>query len=305
MGDDGMVRPKVWLAATEGKSLTLIATAPLPGQTPLAVAAREVLEHHYRPTTRYNQSRTAFAQLIEMHPSVTLEDLSTSHLRQWASSMREGGLTPATINAKLSVVGVLWKFYQMELRKVPYVPRSRALKWWLSPAMQVLALAWCAENNCGALADFILWSVNSGMRVQETLRCERQHFIDLTGQAAITVPGTKTNGAQATIPLSSSAASVALRRLGPKGAPTDRLFDVPYSELQKAWKRCAHHLGLGDNKTATLKALRRSFARHATDNGMPAFVLQKILRHASIQSTMDYLRLVGGIDDALMRRWMW
>jgi hypothetical protein len=53
-------------------------------------------------------------------------------------------------------------------------------------------------------------------------------------------------------------------------------------------------LGVSNVATATLKSLRRSFARRATLKGMPTDVLRQYLRHSDIKTTQGYLNLIGG-----------
>jgi len=60
----------------------------------------------------------------------------------------------------------------------------------------------------------------------------------------------------------------------------------------------------GDNPIATLKALRRTAARHLTVNGMPTETVRKYLRHSNIQTTLGYLDLVGGYTTKEQHRWL-
>lgn len=272
--------------------------------TPLVQATAIVLEQHYRHTTRYRQSRTAYKQLCALFPDATLEDLSIAMLRQWVVVMRARGNVPSTINCKLSTVGKLFKHFDVYGRKVPYVAKAKDLKWWLTPEMEGAAITWLRENNCHDLAVYVRWTVLTGLRVHETLRVQRHHFTGLTTDTpALTVPGTKSGAAQATIPLFPEAAAIAARLLGTNGTATDHLFVIPYVDLALQWRACRKAIGLQGTHGATLKALRRSFARLATERGLPTELLRLYLRHSNIETTVGYLRLVGGYATEQMRQW--
>lgn len=308
-----------WLAAPENPR----SASPPSTLTPLLGATRRVLAEHYgNGHTRFAHARTAFAELCEVHPDGHVETLTTTLLRTWVERMQGRGNRTATINSKLTVVGVLFEHLQIDGCKVPFVREPRPLKWWMTPELEASALGWCTDHSRHDLADYIRWAVLTGLRVEETLRAQRQHFTGLgTERPSLTVPGTKTTDAQATIPLFLEAAALAARRLGASGITTQQLFPAPphvyvldrrktsptqraYLALQSDWQDCRHALGLDGTHGATLKALRRSMARLATERGMPTSVLQKYLRHGDIKTTEGYLKLVGGYDTELMRQWV-
>ena len=110
----------------------------------------------------------------------------------------------------------------------------------------------------------------------------------------LNVDGTKTVGAQATIVLSEEAVSIRRETGWPALAPNTPIFDIAYKELRLEWQKVRAFLGFMDTPTATLKALRRSYARRATLRGMPTDVLRQYMRHADINTTQGYLNLVGG-----------
>lgn len=120
----------------------------------------------------------------------------------------------------------------------------------------------------------------------------------------VNVPGTKTEYAEATLPLSEEATGV-LQKLEPsKHAPSEFIFPMAYLELRAEWQKCRRYLELEGVPTATLKALRRSFARRAHLKGMPIDVLRQYLRHNLLTTTQGYLHLVGGYNQDEMARYL-
>jgi len=169
------------------------------------------------------------------------------------------------------------------------------------------------------MADYVEWVCFTGMRVEEVLRMTwddvrldiRNEPDPKTGKASLvsysemTVPGTKTFDAQASLAISLRPALLLWKRrmmVVSKGAGAERVFPINYDRLSVDWARPRAWLGATDNKLATLKALRRSAARNLTVNGMPTAVLKDYLRHSNITTTMGYLRLTGGYSTSEQRR---
>jgi integrase len=207
------------------------------------------------------------------------------------------GCAPGTAAFRLSCLSAIGVKIPDDFHfKVPKLP-----KWFLRPEDE--ARVPLVPGLAPVALHFIQWTVATGLRVEETLRVQANYVssaiirVDGTPRELyiLNVPGTKTAGAQATIVLSDEAVEV-LRRAGwPALRPTALVFDMPYKELRLEWLKVREFLGVSDVPTATLKALRRSYARRATLKGMPMDVLRQYLRHADIKTTEGYLKLVGGV----------
>jgi integrase len=81
-------------------------------------------------------------------------------------------------------------------------------------------------------------------------------------------------------------------------------FPIKYDHLHESWDKARAFLGEQDNPMATIKALRRTAARHLTTSGMPTEMVGDYLRHSDIKTTMGYLHLVGGYSITEQRRWL-
>jgi len=221
---------------------------------------------------------------------------------------RKGLVAAATVHANLAVIPVLYaeakrQGYTGRAPVMPstYVPRKP--KWWLNPDQAARVAGWFLENQTSLLADYVGWAVATGLRVEETLRLAARDFDGLYSDApSVHVPGTKTAGAEARVPISQPAAEIARRRLS--GLPNDTpLFGIAYMDLWRNWRGMRREVGLPEG--ATLKGLRRSFARALTVKGAPLPVVQQLLRHSSMSTTMEYLRLTGGqFTSEEVRKWL-
>lgn len=233
-------------------------------------------------------------------------------------------VSPATVYARVSTVSVLYQEakrhgYQGPVPVMPYPRVPRKLKWWLNPTQQQEAIQWLHQriNTASTLTrsspsfatwqdlrDYILWTTETGLRVEETLRLERSHFsTDTQGMPQVTIPGTKTAEAQATLPLSQEAWDLAMRRFyaTTTGSAT-QLFPMTYLTLYRKWSAMTLALGWKD---ASLKALRRSYARARASKGCPLPQLAQLMRHRDINTTLEYLRLTGGqFGTQELRQWL-
>lgn len=236
-----------------------------------------------------------FGPLLET-PVIAIRDLD---IRTATGKWYEQGLSPATINKRLNCLSKMGVSVE-GLR----VKNPKSLKWHLPESIKPELLAWLREmdgSQWKILADFIEWTTLTGLRIEESLRLNW----DAVRNTEVRVPGTKTAASQATLPLGETAVRL-LKGMANRGAPGDiKVFKTDYDELQTCWEYVRTKWGWKDDPTATLKALRRSAARYLhVDCGMPLHMVQQYLRHESMDTTLEYLRLTGGYGTEEMRRYL-
>ncbi|MBK3400406.1 tyrosine-type recombinase/integrase [Methylobacterium ajmalii] len=240
---------------------------------------------------------------------VMVAQVSDLDIRRATSEWYVHGLSPATINKRLNCLSAMGVCVEGCRAREP-----KMLKWWLKPEdeerLRRFLLAKKTEGGVlhsryGDIWRFIQWTTRTGLRVEETLRLRRSDFSEDGGKWSVTVPGLKTAGAQATLPLSDEAAELVAQRFPPGAAPDAPFIFAGYDALNGLWQECREFLKVQDNPTATLKALRRSAARHLhVTKGMPLDMVRQYLRHEDIETTMGYLRLTGGYGTEEMRKWL-
>lgn len=293
----------------------LIADAvPLTAEGTIKEAAKLALKTHWDGTP-YGGKVDSYLNyvvtfLTQERKKRNLDDIVTADIDKLIEKCRTDKNGSSTINAKLSALSVV--FDVASERKPPLcshkitikrVPASRAKKWWLNIENMQKALEYCRkEPGLTIIGDYIEFVCNSGVRVEEALRAKRGDFENLNKaeHTKMLVDGTKTEGARKWIALNETAAAIARRRL----RNCDVLFPVSYGQLADQWNDVRNHLGFADTPTATLKALRRTFAKITELKGMPTSLLQRILRHESITTTQGYLDLVGTNDEDAARRYL-
>lgn len=290
---DGYDQPLIREEKRKAKSGTLRQSAEL------------ALRFHWADTSYGETVKAIIWPVIdwfEDHRCPDLDKITSHHLDKFIESRKERGNSNGTINKYLSILSVLNRI-GLERRpalctnKLPikYLKVALQEKWWLRPEELDDLTKWLDSRADHMFADYIRLVCFQGLRAEEVLRLVPRDIIGLdTATPKIQVPGKKTKGSQATIPLFDLAVPTVkscLERCKKLG--WQALFPITLRQAQTKWNECRVYLGAEDTKTATLKALRRTFASYATSRGMPTSTLQKVLRHETIQTTEGYLRLVG------------
>jgi integrase len=279
-----------------------------PTQWALGYATDLALTSHWHGLRKYGNCKSWCEDLCRTFPDKTLFDLSTENLATYLRMLRAGGLSEATLYARMSAVRVVYTVaaengYTGPWPSIPNPHVPKPLKWWLTPDMEEDLMERLVEWDMLDLRDFVLWTIETGLRIEESLRVHRGSFYGLDGaEPVLIVPGTKNALAQSAMPITEAAARIAKRRLA---SGSGMLFTISYDMLHDQWTTVRKRMGWWVQTTSTLKALRRSFARRMSAKGMPTHILQQAMRHGSMDTTEDYLRLVGGgytLEE--MRKWM-
>jgi integrase len=251
----------------------------------------------------------AFIDHMALQGKHSLEEVTGEDLRAYMVECDMQELAPATVYARMSVVSVLYDEavkdgYRGEVPTTPYPHVPRKAKWWLNPDAQREVIRWCKTHKYRDLGDMIRWTVLTGLRIEESLRVTKGSFLGLaSSEPSLLIAGTKTKGAEATLPLALEAARLAHTRFPARATSVALLFNVTYLDIWSQWQTARSALGWPSN--ATLKALRRSYARDRAAKGCPLPVLQQMMRHGTPQTTMEYLRLTGGgFTTEEQRRWV-
>lgn len=263
-----------------------------------------------------SQLRRALDTLIGLlgpHTNVSSPaEVTERHVSECVAVWQAESLSNATINKRLCVLSAMGINAQGNWQR-----DKSPLKWWLHPDKGEKLLTYLRSDpapfrNAVLTADYVEWAMMVGMRVEESLRLTwgdvhlsfEQDAEAVISHTEVTVPGTKTSGAQASIAIALRPALVLQRRYEARAPREQRVFAIHYDQLHDCWAHCRKFLGVTDNPLATLRALRRTSARHLTTKGMPLDIVRQYLRHRDIKTTLGYLRLVGGYTTEEQRKWL-
>lgn len=279
-------------------------------------AAKLTVETHWAGTP-YEKQVTPVVWLIvefmEKRGRLHLDDITSEDIDAYVRHCFEvRGSSANTVNHHLSALSEVQKLAlgrKPPLQAVPFpikrVKVKRIEKWWLRPEDQRRAAEWLRGQAEYVFADYLETLAFQGLRVAEGLRLAERHITGLGGDTPrMKVPGTKTERSESTIPVFPQSRVILERSIErARQAGWSVLFPMTWRQANGLWQQVRAFLGVDDIRTATLQAVRRSFAHYANENGMPTKTLQKVLRHETIVTTDKYLQLVGGADAEEARKY--
>lgn len=258
---------------------------------------------HKRPRTREK-----FDTVFDLFESVTapsfLSDVTTELVSRFAASMRAHEYEAVTIRNYLTAIQTAMR-WAAEQRLIPSVPKFPHIKVSITkppivPAESVERLFARAKTPSMRALFGLAWF--AGLRISEAmeLRWERSDlhpYLDLDANRIIFPPASQKNGQDQWVPLHREL-RVMLANLDRVG---DKVLDLPGRDgdrsrgaLSSVVCRMARQAGV----KLSMHRLRKGFgSRLAKARGKAgAAILHRMMRHSSMQVTMDYY---AHVDDAL------
>lgn len=250
--------------------------------------AQQQRERTYALTAR----RVAHRLLPWLGPDRAVASFTKDDLHAFAARLKADGLTPGTQRKVLSDVTSLFRFIEdhdgVERAPIPHGFRPRRDPHTLanvSPDYLTdaeIAVVTALEEPYGFICRFDL---ASGLRWEEMVRALTAHL----DRGALRVEDTKT-GQRRVVPLPPALLAELATRVG-------RL--CPFTEKASASFNASVKRRSGIARFH-VRQLRHTYARLQVRAGVKPWVLQRLLGHASIKTTMLYV----GADEALVREEM-
>ncbi len=209
-------------------------------------------------------------------PSLPLDDFDANAADDLVAALTATGITPGTINRYLSCVSAFLRFcYKRKFRTVP-LPE---LEWrdedegrirWLSYEEEARLM----ELLPSPVSTVVYVAIRTGMRASELLNLKP----DQVQPRWVHLWKTK-NGSPRSVPISDDIYEVL--------APLVRVMPT-YPQLRWSWEKAKDAMGLRHDKTFVFHACRHTFATRAVQAGVNIRVLQKLMGHKTIQTTLRY-----------------
>lgn len=217
-------------------------------------------------------------QFIEVVGNLALEDVKTTTIDDFIDSLR-GEVSDATINRKLANVHLMLKYgYEREwIARVPkfeWKEETEGRTRWLTPAEEIQIFTFLNNWEEQEIADFIAILIDTGLRRGELMALESK---DVDGDW-IRLWKNKTKVARS-VPLSARAKEIIETRGVPK---------VSVLRLTAVWARLKKEMGLEGDEDFVLHALRHTAATRTLSKTSNLAIVQKLLGHRKIQTTMRY-----------------
>lgn len=279
---------------------------------------RELFEQEYvaplRENTRINYTATLdrFEELCKppRMDQITARTVSafTAALRTLKTSKAKGGMQPSTVKVRLQFLhtALSWAVEQGFLAKCPKFPSVKVPDRKPRPVPVESFERLLAKSPDQQTSAYLLCGWLAGLRLCEAYLLEWEEsalapYVDLAGNR-IVLPGGFVKGVRDQwVPLDTvlGEALLALPRHG------RRVFRFVDGRPGRYFGRVVSASAVSDRVTALAKAAGVKLTMHTLRKGfgcryagkVPAQVLQKLMRHSNIRTTMDYY---ANVDDAVM-----
>lgn len=212
----------------------------------------------------------------------TIESITISDTDRLVKVLRDRGNAHGTINRYLSALNQALKWAIKHKCRVSPIPE---LEWqdedegrirWITPEEEATLMGLLGPQE--ALAAFV--AMRTGMRRGELLGL-RQRDVEV---GWVHLWGTRTkSGKSRSIPLSGDAYA-ALQELFRLGMPTPE-------SLRYQWNTAKAQMGLEDDEDFVYHATRHTFATRAVQAGVHPRVLQRLMGHKHLSTTMRYMQV--------------
>lgn len=201
-------------------------------------------------------------------------------------ALTKAGNAPATINRKMSALSRMLNV-AVGLDIIPKRPFMERLKeterrsFRFTAAIEKQALAYFGRLGWNDMADYVVVSVDTGLRQGEVLRLLRGDVYD----NGLRVCTTK-SGQPRMVPLTERAQAIFDRRMDALVFP-----DLTKRQITYHWNRMKEALGLANEAAFVPHILRHEFCSRLADRGVNASAIQRLAGHSSLVVTQRYVNL--------------
>jgi integrase len=291
------------LAATE-RALVLVRDARVEADDPLpSITLGQALDRQYREHwAKLKGERIMRHTVAVLTREVGHWEAGTTtyaKLKDYAEGLRRDGLAPATVNRRMSALGVVLRECARRGEIVarpdlPHFTENNRRERYMTEAEEGAVFEWLKCKSMaeaytpGAAPEYAVVRLmatvllDTGLRFSELLRAVRRGD-------GLAVDDGKTLSSRRVVPLTTRA-SVAWETLQgiPLWAEVKGMGEPAWSWCSYRWERAVEAAGCPD---VTLHILRHTCASRLVQRGVPIFTVSKWLGHSSVKVTERYAKL--------------
>jgi len=264
-----------------------------------------MLKHHWSGTKSYKSTEINLNHMVELIGAETpLRKITFHTMNLCVAQLKEAGYPDDTINKKLSPARMCFKFASNSQRRwmdhVPdmpfYKPGEGRIRWF-SDDEEAAMLKWCKERLHYLLWDYIVVSLDTGLRQGEVLNLKARNLyhegrVTVWGQRTELDKGTKAANTRV-VPLTPRAKEV-LERLAIDNP--GKLFPITKDQLLGMWNKMRDGLGFKDDPEFVAHVCRHTFCTRLVRAKVNLAVIQKLAGHERIETTLKYTK----VDDDVL-----
>lgn len=226
-------------------------------------------------------------------PTTPIIAINEAAIARLVIALQNKGNSNGTINRKLSALSKMLHYAQRLacIDRVPPIDKAkeaeRRFLWW-DDILEQDVLGMFRELGLTDMADFCTVAVDTGCRVGELLRIERDRIVR-SGDRPLLMVWESKSGKARSIPLTSRAASALNRR-----ALQGRLAfpDLTQARISRSWGRMLAGLAPATaERIGTPHTMRHTFCSRLVQRGVDLATVKDLAGHSSITVTMRYAHL--------------
>ncbi|MDE2252110.1 MAG: site-specific integrase, partial [Gammaproteobacteria bacterium] len=248
-----------------------------------------------------SRSATVMARVVSLLQrevgTLPLAEVRTKAMRERCEKWLSAGLSPATVNRRMSAIGVaLTRAVEdgdLQSRpKLPHFTENNVKERYMTPEEEAAVLAWLDRKvasdqffDAGEWAyirNLTVFLLDTGFRYSESLK-----FAVVDGHASLNGTETK-SGKGRRVPLTPRAKAAADGLLGSLWHAKLQTMDNAWDWVSHRWKQVAAGGGCPD---VTLHILRHTLASRLVQRGVPIYTVSRWLGHSSVKVTERYAKL--------------
>lgn len=225
-----------------------------------------------------------------------VSNITTEAVHDLVISLKQQGLSNATINRKLSCLSVILKIAEdcgattaspNLSRRKEYKGRERFLTEKEEQDAIALLSSWGKDDH----RDAFIVLLDTGMRTGELFKLQAKDADFKQGKYGILTLWRTKNDLPRSVPMTYRVSSIVEERVNACKNSNEPIFNFNQWWLRSTWDRLKSNLGLTNDSQFVPHILRHTCASRLVQRGVPLLMVQKWLGHESLQSTMRYSHL--------------
>lgn len=225
-----------------------------------------------------------------------VSNITTEAVHDLIISLKQQGLSNATINRKLSCLSVILKIAEdcgattaspNLSRRKEYKGRERFLTEKEEQDAIALLSSWGKDDH----RDAFIVLLDTGMRTGELFKLQAKDADFKQGKYGILTLWRTKNDLPRSVPMTYRVSSIVKERVNACKNSNEPIFNFNQWWLRSTWDRLKSNLGLTNDSQFVPHILRHTCASRLVQRGVPLLMVQKWLGHESLQSTMRYSHL--------------
>lgn len=260
----------------------------------LAQLVQHVYDTHWKPQAGGDKALYNARSIVALiGPNLPVAKLGRLEIDKARAKLLDGGNSTETVNRKVAALSKALSV-AVDLEIIPKKPKLEKYKRpegrirRFTPTEEAQAVAFFEHIGQPAMVDYVLFSLDTGLRQGEVLELKARDWDDLK----VTVWGTGAkSGKTRAVPLTARARAI-LRRRSAGLKPAELVFgDLNRWRIAHYWDRLASALGLQDDAEFVPHGLRHEFCSRLADRGLNAAVIMQLAGHSTLAVTQKYIHV--------------